>query len=87
MAYDRWKTTPPEPEEIPVCECEHCGETLCAGMEVVVDDGGAYFCDTDCARRYTEEHLQDVLEDYEDWYDYADNCLYTVVLEPPEPDY
>lgn len=47
--YDNWKTSPPEPVEIVVRQCEECGDELMAGYQVYKNEADEYFCDRACA--------------------------------------
>ncbi len=51
-AYDRWKTTPPEPQH-KAGKCEACDAEIYAGETVLFDrvDGG-YYCDDACFMAY-----------------------------------
>ncbi|MFX3623213.1 MAG: hypothetical protein ACE3JP_03980 [Ectobacillus sp.] len=71
--YDEWKTSPPEDDEVIVCQCEYCDGDIFAGEEaykVNVDE----WVHEDCFLDYAKEEL--------------DVCLDIVEKpEPPEPDY
>lgn len=68
--YDRWKTTPPEEDEVIVCQCNSCDADIYAGQEVVKYDG-EYYCDKDCMLEmidYSEEYAEADEPDYDDYY-------------------
>lgn len=62
--YDRWLTTPPEPDVIG--ECDSCGADFYAGCEYVLDTySDEWFCDDNCyieKLRYEGGLVTDVYE-------------------------
>ena len=59
-AYDRWKTTPPEPEESK-CKCGRCKETLYPGDEYF-DCEGTLLCE-ECSKEWLSEQFQKVTDE------------------------
>lgn len=91
--YDRWKTTPPEPEEIVVdyCAYQGCGDKLQAGREVYRDSrGGEHFCGRDCFRAFLKSNLDESLDELIDKLEADGDTeffeLEAIEQEPPEPD-
>lgn len=78
---DRWLTTPPEPEEIPVKECYICNDTLYHLDEVLYDSRiGEHFCDKECFKRYLFKYFNDEADEFIDLLE-SNRDLETLVLE------
>ena len=59
-AYDRWKTTPPEPEESK-CKCVRCKEALYPG-DIYYDCEGTLLCE-ECSKEWLSEQFQKVTDE------------------------